>query len=81
MADGVQPTDNDRKIARDGMYLQFAACFADESGYPITDVDAKIDSLGIRSFIENEIEVIASLRAQERFLENILNQQMIQKTS
>lgn len=55
--DTWEVTENDKKLARDSVELQF-------------------DALGVKDFIELQVEVVAALHAQTRFLQNIIHERM-----
>ncbi len=90
MADSVQPTENDLKIAWNGQLIQFGStdlckntlsdlvaewCSSGENGDPPT-VETVIHHLGLYGYMKNNAEVLASERAYTRMLQNILNKDL-----
>lgn len=64
MAEGVEPTEDDVSIARQGVMTQLRAHCGD------------IDVPGLDAFIENQVQVIASERAYTRHLHKILHKDL-----
>lgn len=64
MAEGVEPTDTDIEIARQGVMTQ------------LQSYCGELDAEGLQSFIDNQVQVIASQRAYIRHLHNILHKDL-----
>lgn len=67
MADGVEPTETDLKIARNGLLMQMKASVKCE------DVEQFIIDTGLTDFVENEIKVKACNMAMLRMQSNVIN--------
>lgn len=72
MSDGVPVTENDREIARFAEHIALET-FIDGIKESPTSTEECIDELGLRSYVENCIEVNAAHIAYTRFLVNSLH--------
>lgn len=61
MADGIQPTEQDIEIARNGVLINLQSMCPD------------VDEQAMTKFIDQQARVIASERAYQRMLQNILH--------
>lgn len=66
MADGVEYTDEDYRVARTGLFTQLVASNYFDSNIPT--------GYAINNFIDNTAEVIAYERAYSRMLQNALHE-------
>lgn len=77
MAEGVEPTETDLEIARNGIMTQLrshCAAFADLADGDLDQAIAELNEMGLAGFIDNQVRVIASQRAYIRSLNNIINE-------
>lgn len=66
MTDGVQPTEQDIEIARDGIMLQLrshCSSFAELAEGDLDQALVELGELGLDAFIDQQAMVIASERA------------------
>jgi len=77
MAEGVEPTETELEIARNGIMTQLRSHCSDFAELAEGDLEqalSELNEMGLKGFIDNQVEVIASQRAYIRSLNNIINE-------